>query len=97
MQRPEAQVPGDVMQKLVMHRVEPEYPEEARRAKLEGTIALDVVVGRDGSVLRATPLNGPESLARSAVDAMRWWKFEPYRVNGQPVVVETTFAMEFKP
>lgn len=93
----EVQVPGDVMQKLVLHRVEPEYPEQARRAKLEGTIALDVTVGRDGSVLKATALNGPDSLARSATDAMRWWKFQPYRVNGQPVVVETTFAMEFKP
>jgi protein TonB len=43
------------------------------------------------------PLNGPEVLARSAMDALRWWKFEPYNVNGQPIVVETTVAVEFKP
>jgi protein TonB len=42
-------------------------------------------------------LNGPEVLAQAAMEAMRWWRFEPYLVEGQPVVVETTVAMEFKP
>jgi TonB family protein len=95
--KPEVQVPAEVMQKLLIHRVDPEYPARARRAGLEGIIALDVVVGRDGSVLEVRPLNGPDVLARSAVDALRWWKFEPYRVNGQPAVVETRVAVEFKP
>jgi TonB family protein len=91
------QVPAEVMQKLIIHRVDPEYPTEARRSKLQGVIALDVVVGRDGSVVEVRPLNGPSVLAQSAVEAMRWWKFEPYRVNGEPAVVETTVAVEFKP
>jgi outer membrane biosynthesis protein TonB len=30
------------------------------------------------------------------MDALRWWKFEPYRVNGEPAAVETTVAVEFK-
>jgi protein TonB len=42
-------------------------------------------------------LNGPEMLAEAAMDALRWWRFEPYRVDGQPAVVETTVAVEFKP
>jgi len=96
-QRPQAHVPADVMEKLVTHRVDPDYPAAARPAKLQGVIVLDVVVGRDGSVVDVHALNGPEVLARAAMDAMRWWRFEPYRVDGQPVVVETTLAMEFKP
>jgi len=96
-QRPQAHVPADVMEKLVTHRVDPDYPAAARPAKLQGVIVLDVVVGRDGSVVDVHALNGPELLARAAMDAMRWWRFEPYRVDGQPVVVETTLAMEFKP
>jgi TonB family protein len=96
-QRPQAHVPADVMQKLVTHRVDPDYPAAARPAKLEGVIVLDVVVARDGSVADVHALNGPEVLARAAMDAMRWWRFEPYRVGGQPVAVETTVAMEFKP
>lgn len=95
--RPQVQVPAEVMEKLATHRVDPEYPAAARPEKLRGVIALDVIVGRDGSVAEVHALNGPEVLARSAEDAMRWWRFEPYRVNGQAMVVETKVAMEFKP
>jgi TonB family protein len=95
-EKAQAQVPAEVMEKLLVHRVEPVYPAEARRARLQGIIALDIVVGRDGSVVSMRALNGPEVLARAAMDALHWWKFEPYRVNGEPAVVETTVAVEFK-
>ena len=95
-EKPQVQVPTEVMEKLLIHRVEPTYPEEARRANLQGIIALDIVVGRDGSVVSMRALNGPDILARASMDALRWWKFEPYRVNGEPAVVETTVAVEFK-
>ena len=95
-EKAQAQVPAEVMEKLLVHRVEPVYPPAARQQKLEGVIALDIVVGRDGSVVSMHPLNGPDVLARAAMDALRWWKFEPYRVNGEPAVVETTVAVEFK-
>jgi protein TonB len=42
------------------------------------------------------PLNGPDILSQAAMDALRWWKFEPYRLNGEPAVVETTLAVEFR-
>ena len=95
-EKPQAQVPAEVMEKLLIHRVEPVYPAEARKANLQGIIALDIVVGRDGSVVSMHALNGPEVLAQAAMDALRWWKFEPYRLNGEPAVVETTVAVEFK-
>ena len=95
--RPQVHVPADVMAKLVVHRVDPEYPAAARSAKLQAVIALDVVVGRDGSVLDVHALNGPEVLAKAAIEALRWWRFQPYRVDGRPVVAETTVAVEFKP
>ena len=84
------------MQKLLVHRVEPVYPAEARQERLEGTIALDIVIGRDGSVESMHALNGPDVLARAAMDALRWWKFEPYRINGKPTRVKTTVAVEFR-
>jgi TonB family protein len=95
--RPQAHVPADVMEKLVTHRVDPDYPAAARPEKLQGVVVLDVVVGQDGSVVDMHVLDGPEILAQAAMAAMRWWRFEPYRVDGRPVVVETTVAMEFKP
>ena len=95
--QPQAHVPADVMEKLVTHRVDPDYPAAARPGHLQGVIVLDVVVGRDGSVVDMHALNGPDILAQAAMDAMRWWRFEPYRVEGRAVVVETTVAVEFKP
>jgi len=85
-----------VMQKLLVHRVEPAYPPEARDENLQGIIAVDIVVGPDGSVRSVRALNGPDVLARAATGALRWWKFEPYRMKGEAVAVESTVAVEFK-
>jgi len=95
--QPQAHVAGDIMEKMVIHRVDPDYPAAARPENLQGVIVLDVVVGQDGSVLDMHPRNGPDVLAQAAMEALRWWRFEPYRVDGQPVIVETTVAVEFKP
>jgi TonB family protein len=97
MPQAQVQVPAEAMEKLIRHRVDPDYPPAARPQKLQGVIVLDVVVGRDGSVAGVRALGGPEILAQAAEDALRWWRFEPYRVDGQPVVAETTVAVEFKP
>lgn len=94
--KPRPQVPAEVMQRLLIHRVEAVYPSEARKQNLQGMIALDIVVGKDGSVVSMKALNGPDVLANAAMDALRWWKFDPYRVNGEPTEVETTVAVEFK-
>jgi len=94
--RSRVQVPAEVMQKLLVHRVEPLYPAEARTENLQGIIALDIVVAKDGSVVSMKALNGPDLLANAAMDALRWWKFDSYRVNGEPAEVETTVAVEFK-
>jgi len=89
-------VPAQTMEKLLVHRVDPEYPAAARPGRLQGVIVLDVVVGRDGSVVQMRPLNGPEVLSRAAMEALRWWKFQPYQESGQAVEVETTVAVEFR-
>jgi TonB family protein len=94
---PQVHVPADVMAKLITHRVDPEYPAAARPDNLQGVIVLDVVVGRDGSVADVRAENGPDILAQAAMDALRWWRFEPYRVNGDPIAVQTTVAVEFNP
>lgn len=91
-----AHVPAEEMEKLLIHRVDPEYPAAARAGRLQGVIVLDVLVGPDGSVVQMRPLNGPDVLSRAAMEALRWWKFQPYRVNGLAVEVETTVAVEFK-
>jgi protein TonB len=90
-----ARVPASVMEQLVLHRVEPVYPEAARKENVQGIVVLNTVIATDGSVADVRPVSGPEALAPAAVDAVKWWRFQPYLVNGLPVEAETTITVEF--
>jgi TonB family protein len=94
--QPKLQVPGDVMRQRLRHEVRPEYPESAQRAGMQGIVVLDAVVSEDGSITQLKPVSGPEPLTLAATDAVRWWRYEPYLVNGQPVPVETTITVNFR-
>lgn len=96
LQAPAATVPAEVMEKLVTHKIEPIYPEAARQANRQGVVALDVIVGPDGAVVDVRPISGPDELAPAAVEAVKWWRFQPYVVNGQAVQVKTTLAVDFR-
>jgi hypothetical protein len=91
--QPRAQVPADVMQRLLIHRVDPVSPEGA---KVTGDVVLDAVIGRNGAVLSLSQVSGPEVLSRAAMDSVQWWKYDPYQLNGEPVEVETTITVEFR-
>lgn len=93
--QPPLNVPGEVMQRLLIHRVDPMAPDGPRSTRLTGRVVLDAVIGSDGSVVTLHPISGPETLARAAMDSVQWWKFQPYQANGQPVEVETTIAVNF--
>jgi len=57
---------------------------------------LDAVIGIDGSVVSLRPVSGPHILTRAAMDAVQWWRFEPYRLDGQVTEAETTIAIQFR-
>jgi protein TonB len=85
------------MQQLIIHKVEPIYPEALRRANVHGIVVLSALIGSDGRVVKLHPISGPEALGSTAIEAVRWWRFHPYRINGKAVDVETTLAIEFPP
>jgi len=89
-------VSPETMEKRIVTKVEPVYPEAARKASLQGLVVMDAVIAADGSVKRLRPLSGPDLLAQSATAAVQSWKFEPYLSSGKPVEVETTIAIEFR-
>ena len=95
-QPPSAKVPAEVMERLLVRRVEPVYPEAARRANLQGVVVLDAIIAADGTVVNIRPVSGAEALVSAAMDAARWWRFRPYRVQGEPAPVETTLSVEFR-
>jgi TonB family protein len=94
--QPLAYVPGTVMEQRVLHKVEPAYPPEARRSKLQGLVVLQAVIGADGAVTEVHPISGPEVLGMAASDAVRWWRFQPYQLDGRAVAVQTTIEVEFQ-
>jgi TonB family protein len=89
-------VSPETMEKRIVTKVEPVYPEAARKAGLQGLVVMDAVIATDGTVKRLRSVSGPDLLAQSATAAVQSWKFEPYLSSGKPVEVETTIAIEFR-
>ena len=71
------------------------YP--ANAAGKQGTVILQVLIGRDGTVQDAKFLQGSLAFARAAIDNVRQWKFKPYTMNGRPVSVQTNLTLQFAP
>ncbi len=89
-------VPPEIMAARIVSKSEPVYPEEARRTGTQGLVVLDVLIGADGTVRHLQPASGNAVLAKSAIDAVQQWKFEPYRSSGRALEVETSIAVEFR-
>jgi TonB family protein len=89
-------VSAETMGTRIVTKVDPIYPEVARRLGTQGLVVLDAVIAPDGSVKKLRPVSGPDVLVQSATAAVGSWKFEPYLSSGKPVEVETTIAVEFR-
>lgn len=93
---PVVTVPSSVMEHSLLHRVDPTYPDEAVKEKMEGLVVVGATIGPDGAVKQVHPLSGPELLAQAAVNAVKWWRFTPYEVDGHPAEVQTTIEVDFR-
>jgi TonB family protein len=80
----------------LLHRVEPEYPAEARQRQMQGAVVLDVRIGRDGAVQDAKLVSGESPLASAAIAAVKQWRFKPRTQQGQPVEMQTRVTLNFK-
>lgn len=90
-------VGGGVSSPGVIFKVEPEYSEEARKAKFQGTVLLSIVVDekglpRDIKVVRSIGLG----LDEKAIEAVQKWRFRPGMRNGKPVPVFATVEVNFR-
>jgi periplasmic protein TonB len=86
---------GNITAKMLIHKVQPKYPQEAVEERIEGTVRLHAVIGRDGSVAQLEIVSGYPALASAALDAVRQWKYRPSLLNGEPVEVDTTIDVIF--
>jgi len=77
------------------HQVQPEYPLLARQMKVQGSVVLDAMVGKDGGIQDLKVVTGPSILAGAAREAVKQWRFKPYMQNGQPVDTQTQITVNF--
>ena len=80
---------------LLVEAPAPAYPPSARGQT--GTVTLQVLIGRDGTVQDAKFLQGSLAFARPAIDAVKQWRFKPYLMNGRAASTQTLFTISFKP
>jgi TonB family protein len=72
------------------------YPPQARAAGQHGVVVVEALVGADGSVKDVKVVSGPPMLRESAMDAVRRWKYQPFKLNGKAIAAQTQVQVEFK-
>ncbi|HVO62073.1 MAG TPA: TonB family protein [Terriglobales bacterium] len=90
------EVSSSLMGQRIIHRADPIYPSEALRQKIEGEVMLETLIGEDGGVREVHAVSGPDLLRPAAMDAVKWWRFEPYEVNGHATQVHTLIEVDFR-
>ena len=77
-------------------QVQPEYPEEARRAGVEGKVWIKCLIGTDGNVKKALVLRADSDVfIAPAIAAARQWRFQPAQIHGKPVEVWAAIPIRF--
>jgi periplasmic protein TonB len=88
-------VGGNVQAAALVNKVTPQYPPIAKTAHVSGTVVLHAIIAKDGSIQELQYMSGPPLLMKSAMDAVREWRYKPTMLNGDPVEVDTTISVVF--
>jgi protein TonB len=87
---------GEMRMPRLLKRVEPDYPEIARQAHIQGTVILEATTDIYGRVVNVRVLRSVPLLDDAAIDAVRRWLYEPMIVNGRPRAVVFTVTLRFE-
>ena len=88
---------GDVKPPRLIKKVDPVYPEEARKERVEGIVILEATSDEEGNVARVKVLKSKDPLLNeAAIDAVSQWKYEPFYIKGKPHGLVFTVTVRFK-
>jgi len=73
----------------------PQYPPIAKAAHIQGTVVLQAIISKEGTIEELQIVSGPPLLQQAALDAVKTWRYRPYLVMGEPVQVETLILFNF--
>ncbi len=88
-------VSSGVAQGLLVHQVKPVYPQLAMQARIQGTVVLQAVIAKDGTVQDLRVVSGHPLLVPAAMEAVKQWRYKPYLLNDLPVEVDTQINVNF--
>jgi protein TonB len=88
-------VSSGVIAALLLHKVDPVYPEDARKAKVSGPVVMLVIIDDEGKIAKLSAVAGPAQLRDAALDAVNQWRYKPYLLNGKPVFVKSQITVNF--
>lgn len=90
-------ITGDMERPVLLEKVEPSYPEVARRARIDGKVTVRAVIAPDGNVESVEVFASTNPLFdQAAVDAVRKWRYRPALMNGRPVRVYFSVVVSFR-
>jgi TonB family protein len=84
-----------VSQGLLLRKVNPSYPVGAQARRIEGSVLLHAIIGKDGKIADLQATSGPEELVPAAKEAVRQWQYRPYLILGRPLEVDTLIQVNF--
>ena len=88
-------LPDRIAEANLVYDVAPKYPPEAGRERIEGTVVLLAVIGKDGTVQDVRVQSGLSVLAQAAIEAVKQWRYRPYLLNGEPVEIDSQITINF--
>ena len=81
---------------FLIYKSIPQYPIIAKSVGVQGTVVLQAIISKAGTIENLQIISGPQMLQQAAIDAVKNWRYRPYLLNNQPVEVETTVSVIFK-
>jgi protein TonB len=88
-------VGGQVEGAKLIYQPKPEYPPLAKMARIQGTVRLEAIISKDGTIQDLKVVSGHPLLVKSALEAVQRWRYQPTLLNGEPVEVVTEVDVNF--
>jgi protein TonB len=85
-----------VLQGMLLAPIRPVYPVIAKAAGVQGTVIVEAVISRKGTIESLRVVSGPQMLQNAALEAIREARYQPFRLNGEPTEVQTTITVNFR-
>jgi TonB family protein len=91
-----SQVGRKPLEEMHITKVDPQYPESAKVAHIQGDVVIYVRIDKLGHVAKLSAMGGHPILIQAAMDAVKQWTYKPYEVSGEAVDVESTVRVQFR-